>query len=317
MRKRYCSGIRLKALIQAGIKHLGLHKTMIDSLNVFPNPDGNTGENMYRTLLAGWGRVQKAPSTHAGRVMDEFFTGSFFGARGVSGFIFAKFIEGFARAVRDKNVLYPEDVVNGFAGSARLASQDTPGAADGTMLNVADAAYESSSSKLKETAALEDVLKAAHEGAHEALLATREESAILKNAGAVDAGGLGLLVFIEGMFRYSARAQIAVNDEYGAFRLRAVPVKNPYRGYCAEFLLKGDDLSVEELSGSMGEIAESLFVFDGGGGHVKVHLHTADPKRVFDRTARFGRILSIKVDDIGELEDEFLSGLSIEGHLAK
>ena len=317
MKSRYCSGTRLLSLVQSGIKHLGLHRSLIDSLNVFPNPDGNTGENMYRTLLAGWGRMHKAPRNHTGALARELFLGAFTGGRGVSGFILAKLFEGFMRSVKETVVLYPEDIVVGLSRAVETACDNIPGPIDGTMLDVARSAARSCATAFSETDRLDAILAAAHSGARDTLMKTPESIPAIKDAGTVDAGGFGLLLFFEGMLLYSFRRPIALNEEYNAFHLRGSPKKTGYRGYCAEFLIKGENDFLEPLRKSLSEVAESIFLLEGEDGFVKVHLLASDPKRVFDRTSRFGRVSNIKVEDIGELEQEFISELSLEQPVSK
>jgi len=304
-----CDGLRLKALIRSGIKMLELRKDELDSIDVFPVPDGDAGKNMHYTLLAAWQSVRKTGSSSAGKVAHAAATGAFQGARGCSGMIFLSLLTGFANVVKEKDVITPQDFAKGLSVAADEAYKKLAEPKEGTILTVARKLAAAAEKICENKATLLDVLKAVHEESKLALSQTPEELPALKEAGVVDAGASGLVYFFEGMLRYSLAQPI--NKTASGSPLKAPNVKESSREeYCVEFILVGSNIDENKLMKTLTEIGHAVILNKGEGEQFKIHIHAPDPKNVFDRTSRFGRPTHIKVDDLSHEQKAYSKKLN-------
>ncbi len=196
-------GQAFKKLVEAGLTWLRTHREVVNRLNVYPIPDGDTGTNMVLTLEDAYQAIANLPETHFGRVAQALAQGALLGARGNSGVILSQILRGFARAVAEKPVLDVQGFVQGLQQARETAYRGVVRPVEGTILTVirmtaqaVQDAYDGGQDDLI------SLLETAVAAAHDAVEQTPEMLDVLREAGVVDAGGKGLFFFLEGMLRW-------------------------------------------------------------------------------------------------------------------
>jgi DAK2 domain fusion protein YloV len=272
----------------------------INDLNVYPVPDGDTGTNMLLTLgsaLDGtsgksYGRPEEA-STACARA-------ALMGARGNSGVILSQMIRGACEVLADKRSLDAEAFAAGLEGAREWAYASVREPVEGTMLTVIkDAALAAREAAEREDADLLSVAGVARQAAHDSVRRTPELLDVLREAGVVDAGGLGVAVVLDGVYACISGQEIEVPEtgEDDAPDLEAIHVQEVPWGYCTEFLIDGFDGDVEAFKERVYATGRSVLVVDQDD-VVKVHVHTQDPGAAISYAGSFGRLAGVKVDDM-------------------
>lgn len=290
-------------------------KDIVNSLNVFPVPDGDTGSNMSMTLKAAVLEISEMKDESLGRMAKRLAKGALMGARGNSGVILSQILRGIAKGLEGKNEVDSTEFAQSISEGARFAYKAVMRPTEGTILTIIGAAGKCAlkSNESNITMLLEEVCKRCSE----VLDRTPEMLPVLKKANVVDSGGKGLLVILEGMY---AALRDGVSDvELEKFESSNVEsaVKNindddiKY-GYCTEFLIHSDadsDAFKARLSG----IGDSMVVVSDDG-IIKVHIHTNDPGWVLSQAVKLGELSRIKIDNMRE---EHRHVLGIDGHTQK
>ena len=202
LRKTKIDGQSLKRLVEAGVTWLRTNQQIVNSLNVFPVPDGDTGTNMLLTLTSAYSEIKDSGEKHFGRMAGMVAKGALMGARGNSGVILSQLWRGFARGVQDHETLDPVTLIKAFAEMRDTAYKGVVKPVEGTILTVAKgiaAGTEAGSRSAKDAI---DVLEMAVRSADETVEKTPELLPVLKQAGVVDSGGKGLFIILEGMLRH-------------------------------------------------------------------------------------------------------------------
>ncbi|MGI6130387.1 MAG: DAK2 domain-containing protein [Bacillota bacterium] len=309
------SGLDGHGLIDAfasGVAWLGENKSMVDSLNVFPVPDGDTGTNMYLTVSAALKEAQKSPTSNVGAAADAIAIGSLMGARGNSGVILSQLVRGFAKRLHGLAVASPSDVGAAFLEAANVAYKAVMKPVEGTILTVARMGARAAVQAARDGRDVQGVFDEAIRQGEITLSKTPDMLPALKEAGVVDAGGKGLVVFMQGFAMglrgeaVSARpqAQAPVDVRPG---LRPVQEEIRFR-YCTEFIIRGDRLNPDSVRSSILSAAEgdSVLVV-GNETMVKVHIHTNSPGRVLDTCIAHGSLHEIDIDNMEDQHEEFES----------
>ncbi len=308
----------LARAIVAGTEWLGANKELVNSLNVFPVPDGDTGTNMHLTLLSAVREAEKAEGGSLAQVAEAAAMGSLMGARGNSGVIFSQLLRGFARGVEGKAGLRAQDLAMALQGAAAMAYKAVMKPVEGTMLTVAREAARSATQGAR--AGL-DVLALAQkvlEDARVALERTPEMLPTLKEAGVVDAGGQGLVFFWEGAVR-ALRGEVTVARQEPVLQVArgvgAAPGRAARRPeevaeeslrfrYCTEFLLKGRALPLDQVRLDLADAGDCLLVV-GTSDVAKVHVHTNHPGRVLEYCLRLGDLHEVQINNMVDQHEEF------------
>ncbi len=287
--------------VAAGTYFLRKYRTVLDDLNVFPVPDGDTGSNMYLTARAALAECAKVRGGPLNKVAAAAAHGSLLGARGNSGVIFSQMLRGFAHNVRHRPSVDSLDIALAFEEAVSSARQALVKPVEGTIISVAsaaaDAAYSLSQSE-------HDVLRLAAgivRAAAEALERTPDQLPVLKEAGVVDSGGAGLVYFLEGILRFLPDAKSRAT----AFPRRPSRAKRAFSAahvvtankYCTEFVLEDATIENTALREVLGAHGDSLLVV-GAPPTLKVHLHTADPVAAKAAAAKHGTLTREKVEDM-------------------
>ncbi len=272
----------------------------INALNVYPVPDGDTGTNMLLTLESVLKETSgKSYSTPEG-ASRAGARAALMGARGNSGVILSQMIRGACEVLADRTSLDVETFALALEGAGARAYSSVREPVEGTMLTVVnDAAHAVLEALEDENADLPSVVRTAAQAAHDSVRRTPELLGVLREAGVVDAGGLGVAVILDGLYAYVTGQEIEVDlaADDGAPDLDAIHAHEEAWGYCTEFFVdgfRGDPHEFEEHIYASGRSV--LVVTDDS--LVKVHIHTQDPGGALSYAGRFGRLAGVKVEDM-------------------
>jgi DAK2 domain fusion protein YloV len=304
-----CNGRELKRLWHAGTVWLEKHAATINALNVFPVPDGDTGTNMLLTMQAALAELESVPDDSASAVAQAVAHGALMGARGNSGVILSQLFRGIASGLKGKKQFDGADFAAALKEGSTTAYKGVMKPVEGTILTVgreaAEAAQDAVGDGIREfTPVMERVVDAARDSvARTPLLLS-----VLREAGVVDAGGQGLYVILEGALRY-LRGDPMDTDEL-AEAVPAAVVSGPAAadvqyGYCTEFILKGQNLDLDDIRERVAGWGDSALVV-GDDQTIKVHVHTFRPGEVIGFASGRGTLHDIKIDNMQDQHREYL-----------
>lgn len=302
-------------MVLAGANKLNADKASIDSLNVFPVPDGDTGTNMSLTLNSVsrfLGQIPEAEIT-VSKVAEQMAYGALMGARGNSGVILSQILGGIAKVFISKgNEADAKSFVEGFAGGVESAYKAVVKPMEGTILTVCREASEHLSAVYDDSFNIEDCLKAYLEEGYRSLDRTPEILPVLKQAGVVDAGAKGLLTVVEGMlaglkgqidFVSEAQAEAVVENDYPEYHIH--PDQITFQ-YCTELIVrsKGQQVDAEAARTYLGDLGDCTLVVSTGD-ITKVHVHTNHPGQVLEYFGAYGDLNDIKIENMKAQSERF------------
>ena len=321
------SGAELRRAFRGAFDRLEEYRDTVNALNVFPVPDGDTGTNMSLTLRSGIERCPDDEGPTAGEVARELAQGTFFGARGNSGVILSQFFKGFGDALQGRETCSATDLARALDMAREAAYGAVGNPREGTMLTVIRRAAE---------AALEagdglhftEVLETAYLASCVALKNTPEQLPVLKEAGVVDSGGLGVVVILGGVLEglaperslaLSAEAGLEgiIDDSMASLGGSSNAQESGFVhqsleadwGYCTEFIISGQNLSLQEVRQHFEANARSTVVV-GDPKHVRVHIHADDPGPAISYGVALGTVSSVKIENMDEQNVEWAAGHS-------
>ncbi len=318
-------GSDLRQAMLGAASYMELYRDAANALNVFPVPDGDTGTNMLLTLRAGIDQMNKDADKHsAGDVADSIATGAFWGARGNSGVILSQLLRGLADGVAGSDTIETSDAVAAFRSATDSAYSAVSQPREGTMLSVirgaSDAATRANDAGERDVVAL---WKIAYDGAIAALALTPEQLPVLKEAGVVDSGGLGVVAIIGGALRHlegdtGPATDLSLRSVGGLIdpaQTASVSIDTDFLdahedsefGYCTQFVIHGEALQVDSLRAGLDAIADSTVII-GGGTAVRVHVHTEDPGAALTFGVAHGEIDEVKIDNMSLQNRDWASG---------
>lgn len=296
-------GQLLYRMIISAANCLENNKTVVNSLNVFPVPDGDTGTNMSMTMASAVKEIQKLREQSVESVSEAAANGSLMGARGNSGVILSQLIRGFAKGIKGKKSLNSKELSLALKEGANTAYKAVMKPTEGTILTVAretaDKAVELSKSINDINVLAERVLK----HAESVLDKTPDMLPVLKKAGVVDAGGKGLIYIFKGIIEALGGKDVVSN--VGTHEEAHGPVQGEFSeeeikyGYCTEFIIKNTKADPLKFREQISKIGDSIIVV-GGGDIIKVHIHTNNPGEVLSDALKLGELTKIKVDNMRE-----------------
>lgn len=286
--------------VVAGAYFLRKYRRVLDDLNVFPVPDGDTGTNMYLTARQAALEAGKARHGSLAEVAAAAAQGSLMGARGNSGVIVSQMLRGFAHHVRHRRQIDTFVLATGMREAVQAAKQALVTPVDGTILSVAEAAAEAAYHMALHEGDFYRLCSSIVRAANEALERTPEQLPALREAGVVDSGGAGFVYFFEGILRFLPDVKVRST----AFPRRPVRERvftasqqvGRHR-FCTEFLLGQAPVAAAELREVLQPRGESLIVA-GTQPTFKVHIHTDDPDGVARAAGKHGEVSRLKIDDM-------------------
>lgn len=297
----YVTGKRFKQIISAGAERVVKNRDYLNKINVFPVPDGDTGSNMSATLIAAVREMEALKECSLESVAKAAAWGGLMGARGNSGIIMAQILLGMAESVKGRDRLTAAGLADAFTWAAGKARKAILHPAEGTMLTVIRDTAEAAREIVKTEKDLIALIDGMTVSSRSSVERTPELLPKLKEAGVVDAGGLGFTLFLEGILHL---VQGVVTDEGIAgdeAALAGMPGKTAEHRwnfrYCTEFILKGSRISEDVIKNVLATMGDSLVVV--GDTHLaRVHIHTSRPEDVLEYASKLGQVSSIKVDDM-------------------
>ncbi len=307
-------GEQLKYMLVGGVNLLAENKAEIDALNVFPVPDGDTGTNMYLTMLSGVKEAKQVDNNRIGEVVAALSKGCLLGARGNSGVILSQIFRGFAEALKGLDRAGARDIARAFSSGAGAAYQAVGNPVEGTILTVsrktADA-FERAAARSNDPVR---ALLLASRAARHALDETPALLPVLKEAGVVDAGGKGFVVILEGIIQAlkdaAAQRNIELFDlaatqqkEFAGTRAREFSAEIEFT-YCTEFILMGRNIPHETLRQELTPYGDCLLVV-GDDQIAKVHIHSNHPGLVLECALKYGSLNSVQVSNMEEQNQDF------------
>lgn len=295
---RSCSGQGLRRAIQASARWLEAHVDLVNSLNVYPVPDGDTGTNMHLTMQAAMEEVTRVRGDSAGEVCQALAHGALMGARGNSGVILSQILRGIARALDRKERFDGAELACAFQEGAATAYKGVIRPVEGTMLTVIrEAAAAAMGGAAAEGATIETVLALATEEAERSLSRTPSLLPVLREAGVVDAGGQGLVFLLQGVLRFlrgEAVAEAAMSTTSTA-RVQA-PMGDHY-GYDVQFIMTGQGLDVDAVREAITAMGDSVLVV-GDERTIKVHVHSHLPGRIIDYGCSLAALQDVVIENM-------------------
>lgn len=316
-------GAMLKEMFLTGAALLEKNRAYIDSLNVFPVPDGDTGTNMSMTMQSAVKEIQNCKGTNVSDIAAAASLGALKGARGNSGVILSQILRGFARALSGKEEMAPENFAAALTTGTEAAYKAVMKPKEGTMLTVARMMAEAVTREANEGANLYKLIDVMIDEGERALLLTPELLPVLKEAGVVDSGGKGLVTILRGFKMVidgeevdeyvpapqQNTAEITGNEE-GA-DLEALD--DIEFGYCTEFFIIHLDESFSEadldkLREKLMKIGDSVVVAHDSD-FIKIHVHSNCPGKILQLALRLGEIDRIKIENMREQNRELLANM--------
>ncbi|HCY7310841.1 TPA: fatty acid kinase catalytic subunit FakA [Staphylococcus aureus] len=313
-------------MIIQGAQNLFNNADLVDSLNVYPVPDGDTGTNMNLTMTSGREEVENNLSKNIGELGKTFSKGLLMGARGNSGVILSQLFRGFCKNIESESEINSKLLAESFQAGVETAYKAVMKPVEGTILTVAKDAAQAAIEKANNTEDCIELMEYIIVKANESLENTPNLLAVLKEVGVVDSGGKGLLCVYEGFLKAlkgeKVEAKVAkidkdefVHDEHDFHGV--INTEDIIYGYCTEMMVRfGKNKKAfdeQEFRQDMSQFGDSLLVINDEE-IVKVHVHTEYPGKVFNYGQQYGELIKLKVENMREQHREVIRK---EQHTAK
>lgn len=297
-----------KDMVLSGAYLLHNQHNIIDALNVFPVPDGDTGTNMSLTFNSGAKEIENLQSDSIYEISKKLSKGLLMGARGNSGVILSQIFRGFSMALEGKNEIGPVELLNAFENGAKVAYKAVMRPVEGTILTVIREAAYYGVKYATEDKTIEDVFSYFVKQAEISLDHTPELLPVLKEVGVVDSGGAGLVLILTGFMSALVGEPIEKVDlgtsENTSMATQVEGTEEGY-GYCTEFILRLEDnlinnFSEDQLKKELSRIPGDSIVVVQDEEIVKVHVHTLKPGEALNLAQRFGEFIKLKIENMQE-----------------
>ncbi len=305
-------------MIIQGAQNLSNNADLVDSLNVYPVPDGDTGTNMNLTITSGREEVENNLSQNIGELGKTFSKGLLMGARGNSGVILSQLFRGFCKNIETDAEITAQQLAASLQAGVETAYKAVMKPVEGTILTVAKDAAQAAVDKAETSNNCIEVMESTIEAAEKSLNNTPNLLAVLKEVGVVDSGGKGLLSVYEGFLKGLNGETIEaskpkldtdtlVNDEHDFHGV--INTEDIVYGYCTEMMVRfgknKKPFKEEEFRQDMSEFGDSLLVINDDE-IVKVHVHTEYPGQVFNYGQQYGELIKLKVENMREQHREVI-----------
>ncbi len=304
------NGALFKDMVRGGAGNLRANAKVVNDLNVFPIPDGDTGDNMSLTMEGGDAALRGVSSESLSFIASKLASGMLLGARGNSGVILSQLFAGIAKGLEGTEIANATTLGYAFKQGVKQAYDAVMTPTEGTILTVAREATEYAVSQTAADSTLEDFFSAFIQEMRRSLARTPELLPILKESGVIDSGGAGLVYVIEGMNKIlhgeaveatEATAQVTNAPDLSSFTADSEMTF----GYCTEFLLQLQNSKVNAEAFAAGTLADELAAMGGEsivafktGTIVKIHVHTMHPGEILAHCQKYGEFLTLKVENM-------------------
>ncbi len=316
-------GLALSNMIANGAANLSQNADYVDSLNVFPVPDGDTGTNMNLTMTSGAKEVAAMNSSNIAEVSSKFARGLLMGARGNSGVILSQLFRGFGKAVEGKAELTTVDFAEALKRGVDTAYKAVMKPVEGTILTVAREAADEALLASESTSDFTEFMKRVIEEAKASLDRTPDLLPVLKEVGVVDSGGQGLLVIYEGFLAslegkelekpHAPVMDALIEAEHHAHAAQGfMSTEDIEFGYCTEIMVRFQDEKLKDapfnedaFRNELSELGDSLLVV-ADEELLKVHVHVETPGEVITKGQRFGELVAVKIENMRQQHSTIL-----------
>lgn len=307
------NGATFRKMIMVAEKILNSNQKYIDSLNVFPVPDGDTGKNMWMTFKAACTAVVDCANNNLDTLGEALGKGALRGARGNSGVILSQILRGMANEIVLNTEMTTKSFAKAMKNGAQMAYKAVTVPKEGTILTVIRIMADAAEASAKKHADFEEFFDDVLNAGEQALAQTPELLPVLKAAGVVDAGGRGLVIIFTGLckgltsdedFEFEIKPdenliQIQKNEE---FHVNYMDLAEIQFGYCTEFKViqmksKTTESDIDKLRERLMEIGDCVICI-GDLSLVKVHVHTNEPNRALTYALELGEIWDVKIDNM-------------------
>ncbi|WP_196296712.1 DegV family protein [Methanosarcina mazei] len=296
-----------KKMIMKSVDQLREHQNAVNSINVFPVKDGDTGTNMLNTMIGVKNSLEELSDNSFETISKELINAIILSARGNSGTILAEYFRGFMLEIKDIQVLTGSHLVRALKNGSNNAQQALEQPTMGTILDVFSAAAKGADLAHKET---NDICKILDEALKYALIALKNTQFILpqmQRSQVVDAGGAGFLFILDGLRAGVSDRNSKISEEFISKPMIVQDEELSFQ-YCVEAVLKDIGVPIEELRKKIENLGNSFHLM-GDIDLLKLHIHTNRPNSIKEICQDTGRIVDWKVDDIQEMQKEYLTNL--------
>jgi len=328
MARKVLNGELFLKMFRGGVAYLRAHVKAVNDMNVFPVPDGDTGDNMMMTMEGGAKALSKIEGESLDDVAKSLMNGMLLGARGNSGVILSQFFAGISKEFVGHEEVSVEDVGHALKTGIAQAYSSVSTPKEGTILTVARESVEYAVSRINEESTVESLFKDLVTEMDASLKRTPEILTVLKEAGVVDSGGAGLKYIVEGFMKIlngedldemEAAAPVeaipgSVDIDFSAFG----PDSVMDYGYCTEMLVQlmnyktdVEAFDVDALKEFLGSLGDSIVAYKTGT-IVKIHVHTLTPYKVLEHMHEFGEFLTIKIENMSVQHNEIVEKPPVE-----
>lgn len=302
---KYIDNVKFKRMLLGSAINLENNKTIVDSLNVFPVPDGDTGTNMNLTVQSAIKEINNLQESTITAISSAAANGSLMGARGNSGVILSQLFRGIAKGLKEANLIDCKIIAESLKSASDTAYKAVMRPVEGTMLTVARETAEKAMSTYEEFEDVIAFIESLIDQAKDTLNRTPEMLKVLKQADVVDAGGKGLVFLMEGAL--AALKGVEIKQEIGEQVVIDTAVElDEFTSedeiiyiYCTEFIIKNPLRTAEEFLSRIHDKGDSI-VCVGNENIIKTHLHTNNPGQILAIAVKFGELTDIKIDNMRE-----------------
>jgi len=305
------NGKDLKKLFNASMSWLKCHQAVINALNVFPVPDGDTGTNMVLTMQSAYQEIANSNEENIGKVIQQIAQGALMGARGNSGVILSQLIRGFARILDDNQEMDAALLNQAFAESRNTAYKGVVKPVEGTILTVSKDIASASEDLTENNDNLLDILEGVVAAGERSVKNTPNLLPILKQAGVVDSGGKGLLIILEGMYRYATNQSVDIGEvapENAVISLDQINSNEMHDaiepGQDFEVVVDfspNNDFELKKFYDRLSDIGTSIQVGEGDDIY-RMHIHVATEKKYepIEMVGDFGIVKKVYIENLLE-----------------
>ncbi len=293
-------GKTLKKMILSGSNELTNNKDLLNALNVFPVPDGDTGTNMSLTVTAGAKAIRECETDEIATIVKALSSGTLRGARGNSGVILSQLFRGFSKQLKDSKTVTVHDFAMALDSSREMAYKAVMKPREGTILTLARMVAEKALEIQFDHTDIVSFLEEICEYADEVVLMTTDMLDVLKQANVVDSGAKGFYFILTGMLKALKGEPVELLAEEDIVKVEVNVVPNEEYGYCTEFFIVVDDATPKmenELRKGLSEFGDSLVVV-ADEDTIKIHVHTETPWKAIKMAQSYGELDGIKIENM-------------------
>ena len=309
---KYLTGLLFAKMMRGGASELRANAEEVNKLNVFPVPDGDTGDNMRMTIESGIAAIENLDSDDLAEVMKVLSHGMLLGARGNSGVILSQFFAGIAKSFTSADKADTVALGKALERGVEQAYASVVTPTEGTILTVAREAVEYAVSRITPKSTVRTLFADLIKEMHASLERTPETLTVLQEAGVVDSGGAGLFYIMDGLNKVLNGEEIEdISNENSSAPTTSAPNLGSFGpdsemtyGYCTELLIQLmhsktdiEAFNVDSLKEFLSEIGDSIVAFKTES-IVKIHVHTQRPDKVLRQCRKFGEFITVKIENM-------------------